>query len=168
MDRLDHYLRPRPRHGWVFVLFAGLILAGAAWLGYQAYRQHQTSLLAEAGNARLRSQLVQKVEPVDSKEQQAEQKHWASIKAERDFPWQTVLIAMENTAAKDIELLEFLPEKRNRQLVLKGEAKDQKALVAYIEALSAQPALRQVHLAHQQALVRDRLETVEFEIKARL
>lgn len=92
-------------------------------------------------------------------------RHWQEMRADRDFPWRQVFQAVEGADRNTIELLEFRPDKRNRRIVLRGEAQDHDALVAYIQALSEQTALSQVHLLRMQRRTREKIETIEFEIK---
>ena len=165
---LSQALQPRSRHTRWFVLSAVLLLCGSALLGVQAYRQHLLAEQAQHRIAQLRSVQAASVVPKASRNEQDEQKRWAALKLERDFPWEKVFQAVEKVSSTNIELLEFQPDKSNRRIVLRGEARDLKALTAYLEALAAQAALTNVHLTHQQDLVRDRLETVSFEIKATL
>ncbi len=66
----------------------------------------------------------------------------------------------------DIELLEFQPQKENLRISLQGQARNQQALTLFLEALARQAALKTVHLVHQEKVVRERMETVEFEIHA--
>ncbi|HEY9102946.1 PilN domain-containing protein [Chitinimonas sp.] len=146
----------------------GISLVGAGWLLWQAYGVHLRNQKAAEQNAVLSQRLEREKHLATLPAPSVDAKHWDAIQSERRFPWPNLLQAIEQTASKDIELLEFVPDKSGRQLVLKGEAKDQKALVVYLEALNEQPELHVVHLAHQQTLVRDRLETVEFEIRAKL
>lgn len=168
MRSLNHLLRPRARHGvWTLALLS-ISLAGSGWLLWQAYGVHLHNQKAAARNAALSQKLGHEARLAAKPAVGVDAQHEDAIQAERQFPWAGLLRAIEQTASKDIELLEFLPDKSGRQLVLKGEAKDQKALLAYLEALNEQAVLRVVHLAHQQTLVRDRLETVEFEIRAKL
>ncbi len=167
MKSTSGYLEPRSRYGAQLGLLACALLIGAGILGWQAQAQRQAADKLALRNQTLRA--AQAVAPTQvSRPAAAEAKHWEALRVEREFPWPDVLVAIERAAKADVELLEFQPDKQNRRVVLSGEARDRKALASYLEALSAQPALHHVHLTHQQSLLRDRLETVEFEIKAGL
>jgi hypothetical protein len=93
-------------------------------------------------------------------------KRWAQLKIEREFPWPPVFLAVERVASPDIELLEFKPDKINRRIALRGEARNRKALIVYLGALAAQTGLSNVYLTHQQTVARDTLETIAFEMIA--
>jgi hypothetical protein len=168
MSDPSRYLIPRARaHAllWLMpVVFAGLAGAALVSLEGSSDRLHR---LADKNVTleRIRSDgaaPVPKPKPAEAERL----RHWTEMHADRDFPWARVFQAVEGADRNTIELLEFRPDKRNRRIVLRGEAKDRDALVAYIQALSEQPGLEQVHLLHMQGKLREKLETVEFEIKA--
>ena len=92
---------------------------------------------------------------------------WQSIRQELDSAWPKLLVALEKTASKDIELLEFHPEKTTGWVTLKGEARNHAGLQSYLAVLATQPDFRDVHVTHWQTIEREQLETVEFEIKLR-
>ncbi len=97
-----------------------------------------------------------------------QQKRWADLDIERKFPWDRLFLAVEKSVSDDVELHELIPDKTSRQLFLRGEVRDRAALISLIDALAAQPMLVNGHLTRMDRKKRDRLETVEFEIKARL
>lgn len=167
-NNLSAYLRPRPRHFFALSLLVSLMFAAAAFLAWQAFQTalHTGELQKRADelqSAQARAQL-----PKPSLKDESEHKQWMEFRLERDFAWSRLFQALEQTANANIELLEFRPDKRNRSVILIGEARDRKALTAFLAALSAQSALGNVHLLHQQTVVRDRLETISFEVKASL
>ncbi|HYD78910.1 MAG TPA: hypothetical protein VEC06_03800 [Paucimonas sp.] len=167
MSALSSYLQPPRQVRW-FVL-AALALAGlSAWLAMEAYLLHGKAAEHKARSERLlaRQEALSAAKP--TRQQLEEQKRWAALKQEQDFPWQRVFQSVERANSVDIELLEFLPDKRNRVIVLRGEARSPEALVGYLDALAMQRAFGTVHLLHQLKAVRGRLETVAFEIKATL
>ena len=70
---------------------------------------------------------------------------------------------MERADRNNIELLEFRPEKANRNIIMCGEALDKAALTAYMEALAGQPSLTKLYLLHLQTMKREKLTTVALE-----
>ena len=165
---LASYLRPRVRHSrWAWVSALILVTVGSG-LGIEAYRLYQSAQQSITRNNKALAAKNLAVVPAPNHLAQEEQKRWAALKVERDFPWAALFQAVERAANVNIELLEFQPDKTNRRIVLRGEARDLKALIAYLDALTKQPALTQVHLVHQETVVRERLETVGFEMKATL
>lgn len=168
MADLSRYLRPGPQSSrWMGALAAMFVLL-AAWLGLQAYQLHAQAADIQSRIDRLRERQAAQAKIKPSVKEIDDQKKWMTLKQEQDFPWQSIFKAVERASSKDIELLEFQPDKRNRIIVLRGEARDQAALVAYLDRLTMQAGLRGVHLLHQQNVTRERLETVSFEMKASL
>lgn len=167
-NHLANYLRPRAQSSrWVSASIVALIAVGTC-LCIQAYRLHQVAEQATVRNNKALAAQAVAVVPIPSRVAQETLKRWAALKVERSFPWPALFLAVERAANVNIELLEFQPDKQNRRIVLRGEARDIKALIVYLDALAAQAVLSNVHLVHQDAIVRDRLETVAFEIKAGL
>lgn len=166
MDQLNHYLRPPTRTLRTLLVCAAVFGMLAAVLGFYAWKMRAVAVDAEERSNRLSA--MQAVKPVEKKSQGAleEQKKWASLKAERDFSWAAVFAAVEKAGSAEIELLAFKPDKGNRTVLLGGEARDQKALMAFLDALAEQANLKNVHLTLQQRKKRERLETVVFEIRA--
>jgi hypothetical protein len=166
MNELNHYLRPRPRHRGLALAACGVLLAFGIVLGMDGYRQHQLAQASQQRIERIRAEQALKP-PVKLKpSEQEDQKRWAALKVERGFNWTPLFAAIERASSPDIELLEFQPEKESLRILLQGEARNQQALTAFLEALAQQQVFRNVHLTHQQKKTRDRLETVEFEIHA--
>jgi hypothetical protein len=166
MDELSHYLKPPAQGTWRIGLLVTLLALAAAYLGLQAFRQHQAAGRAVFKTEQWRVAHEARPPPKLSNKAIEEQKHWTDLKAERDFPWDTLFRAVERASSENIGLLEFQPDSASRRVILGGEAKDRAALVVFLQALSSQGALKDVHLTHQQTTVRDRLETQAFEIKA--
>lgn len=166
MDQLNHYLRPPTRTLRALVGSAAVFGLLACVLAFYAVRMRAVAVAAEGRSDRLSA--LQTVKPAEKKTQGAveEQKKWASLQAERDFSWAAVFAAVEKAGSADIELLAFKPDKGNRTVLLGGEARDQKALLAFLDALAGQANLRNVHLTLQQRKKRERIETVVFEIRA--
>ena len=166
MNLMSRYLKPRPRMVMPVVGAAMLAACAGVWLAVMALQQHDARAAILLKTAALRAAQVRPPEVVPTKAETDVQKQWATLKAERDFAWSPLFGAIEKASSADIELLEFQPDKANRRVMLRGEAKDQAALVAFVDALAEQQVLKHVHLTHQKIRRRDRLQTVVFEIKA--
>lgn len=166
MDKLNHYLRPPTRTLRMLLISAAVVGTLAAVLGFYALKMRASAIDAEERGERLGA--LQAAKPVEKKSQGAleVQKKWASLRVERDFSWAEVFAAVEKAGRPDIELLAFKPDKANRTVLLSGEARDQKALMGFLDALAGRPNLKNVHLTLQQRKKRERLETVVFEIRA--
>lgn len=168
MNSPEHYLRPRPRlPASLWLLPLGLLAASLA-LGMHGIAASSSLASLQAHHDALASaQSIKPVPPARPADVEL-QKRWKELLAERDFPWQGVFAAVERADRTSIELLEFQPDKRTGRIVLRGEARDLDALTGYLEALSGDPSLDTVHLVHRQLIARNALQTVGFEIKARL
>jgi len=92
-------------------------------------------------------------------------RYWQALSAEIAFPWRDFFQAVERTGNIDIELLEMSPDRVRRQLVLRGEARNNAVLIKYVKALATQPSLRDVLIERVQKIERGNLLTIEFEIK---
>lgn len=165
MSNLQQLLRPRVKStavGWVCaaVLFAASISIGAA-----AYRQHTIAKAQVSERVRRQESAERKSVLVAKPVTVEEERQWQDLKAERDFPWERLFQAVEAAAMADIELLDFSPDKVHRRIILRGEARDMAALISYLDLLTAQPQLRGIYLARQQAVEREKLSTIEFEIR---
>ncbi len=165
---LDAFLAPKPRHSLTVstALFALAIAAtGFTLLCWQHFAgskglDEQLANLQTAQSAR--------IVPAPNLRQAEEAKQWAQVRAEREFPWEKIFHAIERTASPDIELLEFHPDKLNRVIILRGEAKSIEALLAYLQDLNIKTGWSEVHLTHQEKVNHGALETISFEVKASL
>jgi hypothetical protein len=168
MHKLRRYLNPRPRYrGAVWLAAAGL-LAAAGFFASQAWDAHLASARVDEAIAQRRAALRPKPVPAPTRAELELQRRWASLDSERAFKWYPVFTAIEQASSDKIELLEFAPDKAARRIVLRGEARDLQALFAYVQALSEQPAFRQVYLAQQKSKSMGALTTVAFELRAQL
>lgn len=163
---MHNYLRPRPRFVPLSIGGALALAALAIYAAAMAVEQHAQLGAIEQQAERLRAAQVVRPAPLASKTEVEEQKRWAVFKAERDFTWTPLFNALQVAGNPNIELLEFQPDKAGGRIMLHGEAKDEEALLAFMETLAAQPLFQNVHLSHRKTKRRDRLVTVAFEIKA--
>jgi len=167
MDGLSHYLAA-PRSIWPWVL-AVVFIGVSVGIAYEGFRQYERAEEAIDRSMRILDAKARATPPTPKPAELEVQKRWGALKAERNFDWEPIFVAIEGATNNSIELLEFHPEKVSRRIALRGEARDRNALIKYISALAAQGALRNVHLTRQETVTRDNgLETVSFEIKATL
>ncbi|OEZ54895.1 PilN domain-containing protein [Duganella sp. HH105] len=166
MELMSRYLKPRPRMVWPVIGAAALVACAGAWFAFLALQEHEARASTLLRVAALHAAQVRPPTPMPTKAETELQKQWAILKDERDFSWSPLFSALGKASSTDIELLEFQPDKVNRRLTLRGEAKDQAALLAFVDALAEQAVFKHVHLTHQKSRRRDRLQTVVFEIKA--
>ncbi len=167
-ENLHAYLRPPASISLSIWGISAALLGCVAWLAIQAYVFYQDAENLTDANARLAARTTARPVPRPNRAEQDISRHWAQLQIERDFPWKHVFQMVEQADSTDIELLGLVPDRRNRTVVLRGQAINHQALIAYLGALSDQPMLNQAYLVHEQTLAKDRLETVSFEIKISL
>lgn len=161
-------LRPRAtgrRWLWGAILMALAVTGWGTALSWQAQidARHFEALLRNAKSKRTAAPPPQ---PTRSETDLA--RRWHALAVERAYSWYPVFRALEQASSPDIELLEFLPDKASRKLVLRGEARNVEALTAYLALLSKQKILNEVHMAHQKNISRAGLTVMTFEIRASL
>lgn len=166
VKNLVAYTRPRAQVApWVAVL-ATLSIVAAAAAGWLVWGQEQAGAALRQQLAVARAATAVKPAPSLSKAEVEQAKRWSELQKERDFDWTRLFNALEMAGGPDIELLEFRPDKTGSTVVLRGEAKDEAALLDFMERLAGSKALKQVFLSHRKIRKRDRLVTLVFEIKA--
>ncbi len=150
---------------WVTVLGT---VAVTAWFLYAAHSASHATVVQGALNTGMRQQAARhardRVKPT-TKEHLAQ---WALLHKERRVDWGAMLQVIEDTASKEIELLEFAPDKQSRRIVLRGEAKNNLALLAYLDAVSGHPSMRKVRLIRRELVEWEKLVSVEFHIEGEL
>lgn len=161
-------LLPKTKHFLLWLLSAFVLIGVTMFVGFKAVNlyQVQTRILEQVNEMENRAakRPVTKI----SKTQQDEQKQWELLEKEKQYPWKHLFAAIETSTDKQIELLELLPDKASRLVILRGEATNTASLVAFLEKLENNSNLRTVHLSHQEKVTRERLETLGFEIKITL
>lgn len=166
MRNLSSLLHPRARYPALRLTLCLLCIAVAAGAGWQAWRLSIQA--ASLQSALSRQQVARNVPPPPKLDKAAvdNQRRWAALAAELSFNWYPIFQALEQTANPDIELLEFIPDKPARRLVLRGEARTVEALIGYQSALAEHVGLGEVYLAHQKTSTRGGMSIVSFEIRA--
>jgi Tfp pilus assembly protein PilN len=166
LSPMNALLRPRLKSGiWLLVLATGL-LSAAFYFFIVGER-----FMRETASLRQRTAALQQpryVPPPPSRTEMEMSKRWDALALERGFRWYPLFVAIETASIDDIELFEFEPDKPGRTLILRGEARNMDALIAYLDQLAKQAPFRSVHLTHQEKKARDSLSTVSFEVQAAL
>lgn len=81
-------------------------------------------------------------------------------------PWDALFDAIEGADARGLGLLSLTPNARDSSLRLAGEARSIDELLAYVDRLAAQPALREVHLLAYSTVVRDGASVLSYTLAA--
>lgn len=166
MSAVNSYLQPvrqTPRLLWLVGVGC---CAAAIVVGIQL-----RLLLLEAGQIKQQVSELQSApseQPAPRAEDAVRSEHWSKLQIERRFNWYPLFSALERASDDDIELLDFSPDKLNRHLSLRGEARSMDALVEYLARLSAQPVIGRTYLGYQKVVERGGLKVISFEIKASL
>lgn len=164
----ERLIAPSYRRSRLLVLCSlGFLLASLYIFSLFQAREEERNLLS-ARLERMRSTGRMPPKLVVSPRDLEFQKKWSQFNAEREFPWRNLFQAIEKSSNKRIELLEMVPDKNSRLVILRGEAKDLSSLTEFIQKFSDQKGVVGAHLSHQELIVRERLETISFEIKAKL
>lgn len=166
MDQLSQFLRPRSIHTWRLWLLITIFLAVAAFAVADTYRIVGELEVNEVRYQRGIALSRVKSPPPPSRVQLEEAKRWAALRAEREFPWYPIFVALEQSNHPDIELLEFQPDKATHSVLLRGEARSKDALIEYIDQLSKQTIFSRVFLKLQKNKARERMTSLTFEIHA--
>lgn len=150
--------------GWVTV---AALLACSAGLAYRSLELAR--ILEDVEAERARAETVQRAVARAAVRLAPDQvRYWQALGAEIDFPWNDIFHVIERSTSTRIELLEMAPDKARRTVVLRGEARDVGAVIAYLRSLADQPRVRDAFLTRMQRLERGELDTVEFEIRLSL
>lgn len=165
---LETYLAPKPARSIIGGIILLALASTAAVLAFFCWQQFANSKALDEQLGKLQTAQSARTVPAPNLHQLEEAKQWAQVRTEKDFPWEKVFRAIERTTSTDIELLEFHPDKLNRVIILRGEAKSIEGLLAYLHDLTAKTGWSGVHLTHQEKVKHGALETVSFEIKATL
>jgi hypothetical protein len=167
MYDLAKLLQPRPRNlliSWMMVIFLIVATIFAFFEAQQLGMLIKTEEIAQAKAYTARQRRSARVTQIDPETT----RKWQNLRAEIDFPWSEFFDVVEHATNAQVELLEMVPEKQNKAMVLRGEARDGKALLAYLSALDSAPQVREVFLTRRRSVARAELITVEFEIRATL
>lgn len=164
--QVNSLLNPRPRGVAFMCAGAGILLAVAIGTAWQALEHFQSAESIAARVKELQTRRKPVAQPRPSRADAEIQRHWSNLRAEQSFQWYRVFHALEAANNPDIELLEFIPDKAARRIVLRGEARNQEALSVYVAALAGQPAFAELHLAHQKIVRRASMDLLAFEVRS--
>jgi hypothetical protein len=168
MNDLATHLRPPVRGHLPQLLVALGLVAVAGWMAMQGLSEHDAASKTEEAYRRLQTVSKSKTVPKVDRAKGENLKRWDELRKERAFAWTPIFQAVERSAGEQIELLEFRPEKVTGYIALRGEARDQAALVEFLDNVALQAPFERTHLTYQALRSRGQLQTIEFEIRASL
>lgn len=161
-------LQPASRHFLAWLILSTIFFCLAVVIAAQTYVLHESRERIQAQIAEVENRLAKRPVIKVSKTQLDEKKQWQQLEKEFQYPWKHLFAAIEKATDKQIELLELMPDKASRLVILRGEATNIASLVAFVERLEDNPNLAMVYLSHQEKVTRERLETLGFEVKITL
>lgn len=161
--RLD-FAHPRPSPaliGWL-LLFAGLLaVAWAGWRYQSVSEGYQTEVARLAAlTPKLARMSAGKAAPAKVESE------FQATRNLLDADWGALLTALEKTRPANIAFLTLDVEAARGAILLSAEAKDQAAMLSYVEALERLPELGHVALASHADEERDGEKAVRFNLRA--
>ena len=159
-----------PRHGpaplgWL-LLVAGLVAAG--WAGWRYQTVSMSTQIEQAKLAGLTPKHVRKlaVKPVARPAPLQEVSGLTATRNLIDADWGGLLTALETTRPPTIALLAVEAEAARNSISITAEAKDHRAMLAYVNSLEDLPILDRVALANHADQEREGEKAVRFNLRA--
>ena len=160
---LDYVAPPRrPRALGIAVLALSLAAAGLLVERYREVKLRIDGL--EAAQALLPVER----RAVARKSLDEEVKNAEAVARQLALPWAAMVRAVEGAARPDVAILQLQPDAQQRQLRLTAEARNEKAMLAYLERLGSAAVLGEAHLASHQVVLDDPRRPIQFTVLARL
>jgi Tfp pilus assembly protein PilN len=130
--------------------------------------QRTIELQAQLGRLERRHVPVTKGRLTEAQSKQlSEQVAFADAVAERlTLPWEDVLQAIESARAKDVALLGLDPDATKRLVRINAEARTRPAMLAFVQQLSGDARLRDVHLIEHESQAQTQGLAVRFAVQA--
>ncbi|MEC5159554.1 MULTISPECIES: PilN domain-containing protein [unclassified Janthinobacterium] len=130
---------------------AAALLAGQAYWDHAAQRGAWQLLLDEA------PPVAEQAAAADAAgdELAGKAKHLAGVHRALASPWEALFGAVEAVPAEGVALLGVSADADTRELLVSGEARDIRALHAYMQQLGKAPGLGAVHLASHELQARE-------------
>ncbi len=169
MREIDLDFQPRRPGALTTVLFiAGLLLVADAWLDARALGEKLAE--AESGLA----QAKRRAERIEAGRRDSQPEHVFSAEEGKALrlaidairvDWEALYRVIDQAVGNDVALLAIRPSTTGRAVQISGEARDMKAVLAFVEALRAAPLAKVALLSHQ-IKQSDPQQPVIFEITA--
>jgi hypothetical protein len=168
--QLDFRRPPRSSWHWLGWVLLAAVVAVATVLAEQHALLAQRHAAAQEHHAavsqRLSARAPRRSVAAPDAQLLAEVRRANTIIDQLTVPWDGLFDAVEAADARGLGLLSLTPTARDRTLRLSGEARGVPELLAYVERLSEQPALGQVHLLGYSNTQREGAPIVSFTIAA--
>jgi len=152
----------RPRWPGVAVLLLSLLLA--TWL-LARYRDAQVEVVRLEAQGGLAAQRPLRAPPPQARLDE-ESRAAEAVVRQLSVPWATLIAAIEQTATKDVAILQLQPDVEQGLLRLTAEARRRDAMFEYLRRLSAAKGLAEVHLVSHQVQETDPQRPIQFAVHA--
>jgi hypothetical protein len=157
-----------PRMLGIALLLVGVLAAAASAWQYTAAARELERVEAQIGAARGSAErrrtpptavappiAVQKIDAIND------------AIARLNIPWNALFGVFEADAAMDVALLALQPEARKRTLVVRAEAANPRAMIAFVERLRAAPAFEDAVLVKHERREQDAGQPYRFSVEVR-
>lgn len=142
----------------------------ALWLSERHSRSQQALETLQARNDELQQRLRPPREaraPAPSADAAKRIQQANAVIQRLTLPWEELFRAVEAADSRGLALLSLEPNGRDMTLRVAGEVRSVGELLSYVERLSRQPGLGQVHLVGYETVQRDGAEIISFTLAAR-
>ena len=166
--RLDFdYVARSRRATWLgyALLAASIVVASEVALRYRDVQDERARMEVATGlliGARRPARAIPK-ERLDEEAKAAQ-----AVVRRLTLPWAPLFATIEKAATRDVAILQLQPDPRQRVLRLTGEARDQGAMLEYLQRLADAKALTDVQLLNHQVRLDDPQQPIQFAVQAAL
>lgn len=163
---LDFVAQPGNSLKAVFLLVSGVGLLAAVLFWDQMVLQPQV----DEREARLETvrKSTEKARPTEAsgadRQLSSDLSRALTVSAELNLPWERLFASLEESAGRDVSLLNLEPDAVKHTLALSAEARNFKAMLEFYRRLQAQTNLRDVNLHAHQTNEQDEERPIRFRI----
>jgi hypothetical protein len=165
-DFLHDGPRPRPL-GWLLLVAGLAVAAGAAWR-YEAVQANAAEVDAVVRRTRqaLRQPAPVPLSAAESRQAVVGARRASEVVQQLNVPWNTLFATLESASTPDAVLLAIESDSDKRKVRITAEARDLKAMLAFLKVLEGQPALAGVQLQTHGIQQQDPQRPVRFSLAA--
>ena len=151
-----------------WLLLCGACAGIAAALAFAAADQALLQVKQQTAHLRQESapRTVQE-STMDGTQLAAEIQHANDIIRQLNLPWDTLFLALESAANKQVALLSIQPDSSKQLIHISGEARSLEDMLAYIAQLRGQETLAQITLTSHEIKLQDPDKPVRFSLSAK-
>ncbi len=170
MLRLD-FINGAERQTWrgqLFLLFTAVALL-SAYLYFQhiaAQADHVQSLVDGRDHELHKVSSIVKRQNVDPQKTAETLKFYNHVVAQLNLPWERLFSELEQTKGGDVGLLEIEPDPKTSKVKVLAEARNYKAMLAYVRALSEKKTMSDVFLVSHKMDDQNQDKPIRFSVEA--